>query len=98
MNAPQYVEAAVAFGKRMLEEGGETHEARLAYGFNLATGRQPTSQERELLSHALEKHLSRYLEGPAAALELAGEKSPEPAAYSMVANTLLNLDELITRP
>lgn len=98
MNDPQYVEAAVAFGKRMIAEGGESAEDRLAYGFRLATGRHPASEERELLRSAFDRHLKRYNDDPDAAFQLSGEENPQAAAYAMVATTLLNLDELITRP
>lgn len=98
MNDPQYVEAALAFGKRMLTEGGETAERKLEFGFRNATGREPTPEERVLLAKALEKHLARYSKDTAAAQLLVGEQNPELAAYTMVASILLNLDELINRP
>jgi hypothetical protein len=98
MNAPQYVEAALAFGRLMLSEGGETDPKRLDFGFRRATGRVPTSGEQALLAKALERNRSRYGKDPAAAMQLVGEENPELAAYSMVASIILNLDELISRP
>jgi len=95
MNEPQYVEAARAFGRRMIAEGGEN---RMGYGFRIATGREPTAEELSLLTAALEKHSLRYGKDPAAAKLLVGEENPELAAYTMLASILLNLDELINRP
>ncbi|MFK7850249.1 MAG: PSD1 and planctomycete cytochrome C domain-containing protein [Akkermansiaceae bacterium] len=98
MNESQYVDAAVALGKRMMKEGGETTEDRLAYGFRLGTGRQPNSAEKRLLIKAFERHLKRYANDADASHELTGEENPGTAAYAMVASTILNLDELINRP
>jgi len=98
MNDPQYVEAALAFGRRMIAEGGGNADQRLVFGFRIATGRKPTQEEGMLLSKALDRHLRRYGEDPAAALLLVGEEDPELAAYAMVASIILNLDELINRP
>jgi hypothetical protein len=89
------VEAARAFGRRMIAEGGEN---RMGYGFRIATGREPTAEELSLLTAALEKHSLRYGKDPAAAKLLVGEENPELAAYTMLASILLNLDELINRP
>ena len=98
MNEPQYVEAALAFGRRILVEGGETSGLRLKYGFRSATGRVPSGEEFSLLASALEKHSSRYEKDLAAAQLLVGEENSELAAYTMVASIILNLDELINRP
>ncbi|QTN32751.1 DUF1553 domain-containing protein [Akkermansiaceae bacterium] len=95
MNEPQYVEAAVAFGRRMIAEGGAN---RAGYGFRMATGREPTAEELSLLAEALEKHHARYEKDPAAAKLLVGAENPELAAHAMLASILLNLDELINRP
>jgi len=98
MNDPQYVEAAVAFGRRMISDGGDSTEKRLEYGFRIATGRGPTSEESQLLSKSFERHLSRYTKDPASASQLVKQEDPELAAYAMVATTILNLDELLSRP
>lgn len=98
LNDPQFVEAALAFGRQILSEGGVTAEQRLQYGFRRAIGRIPSSQELSLLTKALEKHRIRYEKDSAAAQLLVGEKNSELASYSMVASIILNLDELINRP
>lgn len=98
MNDPQYVEAALAFARRMITEGGATPDQRLAFGFRIATGRTPIPDEKNLLLKSLDKHMQRYSKDPAAAEQLVGEENPELAAYSMVASIILNLDELINRP
>ena len=69
-------------------------------------GRRPTDQETIIVWSALEKHLARYQKDPAAAKAAVheGESTPpaklsEPdlAAWTLVANLLLNLDETVTK-
>ena len=96
MNEPQFVEAAIALGNRMIEEGGPTATSRLSHGFRLATGRAPDPRELKLLEKSLARNLTRFSENEADAQALAG--TPEQAAYAMLGSTLINLDEFINRP
>ena len=98
MNDPQYVEASVAFGRRMMKEGGDTDSSRLGFGFRAATGRLPNDREGELLTSAYRRHLDYFSRDPNAVRKFIGSREPEVAAYAMIATTLLNLDELISRP
>ena len=105
MNDPQYVEAARHLSARMIRHGDNANE-RLDYGFQLVTARAPSSGERAVLQAALNKHLARYQRDLEAAKKLIAvgdspvdEKLPpaEFAAYTMVANLLLNLDETLNK-
>jgi hypothetical protein len=106
MNDVQHFEAARAFAQRMLKEGGSHVEARLAYGFRLATARPPTKAETAVLSDTLFTQWAKY-QGRTDAAKKAitfGESKPdasldpsELAAYTMVANLILNLDEVVTK-
>ena len=106
MNDTQYFEAARHLAYRMLREGGADDKQRLSYGFRLATDRKPSPEECTILSESLKLQRERYLADEAAARKVisVGE-SPVPAdaapgelaAYTMVANLLLNLDEVVTR-
>ena len=106
MNDVQHFEAARAFAQRMLNEGGSHAEARLAYGFRLATARPPTKAETAVLSDTLFTQWAKY-QGRTDAAKKAitfGESKPdasldpsELAAYTMVANLILNLDEVVTK-
>jgi hypothetical protein len=106
MNDVQYFEAARALAQRMLSEGGAQPEQRLQHGFRLATGRAPTKPELAVLAQNLTAQQHRYSEQPEAAHRVVtfGESAPKPghdpaelAAYTMVANLLLNLDETVTK-
>ena len=107
LNDPTYVEAARWLAQRMLTEGGQTAESRLTHGFRLLLSRRPDPGELATLTAALGRHRQSFQADPDAARQLLGvgeARSPnaaepvELAAFSMVASTLLNLDETITKP
>jgi hypothetical protein len=106
MNDPIFLEAAGALGQRMRAQGGATDQARLAWGFELLTGRRPSGAEVARLLSLLEDQRSEFASGPAppeGLLEFAGRESAggatasDRAAYASVASLLLNLDEALTR-
>jgi hypothetical protein len=106
MNDPQYLEAARMLAERMMTEGGSPPADRVIHGFRLATSRRPSPEELTLLTDLLEEQRARFAaDRPAAAALLAvGEhprnnrlETPELAAYAVVASTLLNMDEAVTK-
>lgn len=106
MNDKQYVEAARKLAARMMKEGGSTPQERLTYGFRLATARTPSPKELDVLQRTLQKQLQTFTADKAAADKLlaygdspkiADLDSGEHAAWTMVANLLINLDETITK-
>jgi hypothetical protein len=106
LNDTTYVEAARVFAQRVLKQGGPTLNSRLEYALRLALGRPITARERTALTRVYQTTLEQYRADPAAALQLVsvGESVrpqeldvPEHAAWTCVCNTLLNLDETITK-
>src|SRR5262249_4585455 len=106
LNETQYVECARALGERAMREGGPAPEDRAAYMFRLATGRPPDARELGELLAAYHDHLAAYARDAEAARKLiaVGETKPDPtlspgelAAWTMIGNLLLNLDEGITK-
>lgn len=106
MNDKQYVEAARKLAARMMKEGGTTPQERLTYGFRLATARTPSAGELEVLQRTLQKQTQAFANDKAAAEKLLSYgDSPkstdldpgEHAAWTMIANLLINLDETITK-
>ena len=106
LNDPQYFEAARHLGYRMMREGGTDEAARLRYGFRLATGRFPCDSECNVLEESLAAQKAHYADDLKAAKKtISVGESPVPddvapselAAYTMVANLILNLDEVLTR-
>jgi hypothetical protein len=106
MNDPTYVEAARVLAARALSEGGKATDARLALMFKLATARKPTASELVVLRELVKQQLAHYRANVSAAEALlkVGEAPLEDkldraelAAWTMVSNTILNLDEVITK-
>ena len=106
MNDVQHFEAARALAERLITEGGKTPAERIAFGCRTVLARPPTAEEVAIVQDAFTQHLAKYQAQPAAAKAAIrnGESVPKPglpepelAAWTMVANLLLNLDETITR-
>jgi len=106
LNDPQYFEAARALAERGLREGGKTTPSRIAYLFTLAVARRPDAEEVDELEGLLRDSLTRYRGDPEAAKKLiaVGESKPdasldacELAAWTLLANLILNLDEVIIK-
>ncbi|HWN95470.1 MAG TPA: PSD1 and planctomycete cytochrome C domain-containing protein [Methylomirabilota bacterium] len=107
LNDPVYVECAQALAKRMLTEGGPTDEERAAFGLRACLARAPRRDEAKKLAGLAQKELTRYRKDLASAAKLvkfAGANDKEPtdpaelAAWTVVANVLLNLDEFVMKP
>ena len=106
MNDVQHVEAARNLAERMMKEGGETEVDRIRWAWRVVTARLPEADEEEIVRNALDQHRNRYASDEAAATELTsyGESEPdaeinrvELAAYTLVANLILNLDETVSK-
>jgi hypothetical protein len=106
MNDITFVEAARNFGQRLMKQGGKTPEQRLALGFRMVTARHPTAVEHSVLMNGYRRALAEYQANRDAASELVSVgESPrdgsldvaELAAYTAVANMILNLDEVVAK-
>ncbi len=106
MNDIQHVEAARNFATRMMKEGGDAPKARIIWAWKTVTAREPEGDEIEIAMNAFEQHRNRYASDEASAGELVsyGESTPddklpkaELAAYTLVANLIFNLDEVVNK-
>ena len=106
LNDPVYVEAAQALGRRLAREGGESIRARATFGLQLCLGRVPSDREVDVIVQLYQSELVRFQSDANAALSLAtdplgalrdGENAAEFAAWTSVANVLLNLDGVLTK-
>jgi hypothetical protein len=105
LNDVQFVEAARGLATRMLA-AAETDAERLDHGFRLVTARKATARERQEALSLLAKEREEFKASPlrAKALLAIGE-SPVPAdtevselaAWTVIGNLLLNLDEVLCR-
>ena len=106
MNDPVYIEAAQALARRIVSEGGSNPADRAAYGFRLCLSRAPSGAELQPLLRLYNQAFERFTADAAQATRMATEPlGPAPAemnvaelaAWTVVGNTLLNLDEALAR-
>jgi mono/diheme cytochrome c family protein len=105
LNDKAFVEASAALARRVLREAPADEQSRLIYGFILCVARTPSHQEREVLARLYRDSLAKYQKDAKAAQAmvanggplLSGQDAAEVAAWTVVANVLLNLDETITQ-
>lgn len=99
-----FVEASRHLARRMLQDGGTSADDQLTYGWRTVLTRMPRPKELAVLRRSLDRYRSVYRDNLAAAEQLlrVGESAcdarldaAEHAAMTMVAHTLLNLDEAI---
>ncbi len=106
LNDVQHFEAARALAERTILEGGPTAEDRITFLYRTVLARRPAVEEVKLVAGALAKQLALYQADPAAAEKVvrSGESAPknaapapETAAWTLIANLILNLDETLNR-
>jgi hypothetical protein len=106
MNEPQYMEAARHFAERIVHQKLDSPRDRVAWAFEQATMRQPLPDELNELLAATRDFKAVYAADVDAARKLiAATGAPsnklnditDLAAWTMTANLLLNLDEVITK-
>ena len=103
MNNVTFVESARMLAERMMKQTDSPRD-RIAWAFRVVTSRQPQAGELKLLLADLQVYQQEFTEHPEFATKFLaiGEKPYDKdldaislAIYSLVANTILNLDEAI---
>jgi len=94
LNDEAFLQAAKGLALRVSKLSATT-SGRMEAAFRLCTGRRPTVAEAGRLEKLYAKLLAKYQADPAEAKKLA--PTPADAAWTMVANVLLNLDETLTK-
>lgn len=106
LNDPVYFEASQALGRRMAQTKGSLAD-KVRHGFRTCLLRQPTEKELGRLVTLFGEALAEYAKGnPESARNIAsepigpvptGQDATELAAWTTVANVLLNLDETLMK-
>jgi len=106
LNDVTFLEASRVLANRMIENGGKSTTGRLNYAYQNVLSRNATPAELAILEKGLKQRLNHYRSSPAAAKKLVsyGDAKNDPsintselAAYTLVASTILNLDETLTK-
>lgn len=108
MNDPVYIESAQALARRMIKEGGSSDRDRLIRGFQLCLSRAPTDLEVDRLLKLRQQARDRFAKTPDQAMKFASNPlgpaskdlkvdTADLAAWTLVSNVLLNLDELLMK-
>jgi hypothetical protein len=95
LNDEAYVELARYFGQRMLAEGGREPAQQIAAGYRWAMGKQIAQAKLDRLMQLHEAAVRAFDEHSDEAAQLADTR--DAYALSVVANALLNLDEVLTK-
>jgi Protein of unknown function (DUF1553)/Protein of unknown function (DUF1549)/Concanavalin A-like lectin/glucanases superfamily/Planctomycete cytochrome C len=105
LNDPTYVECARSLADQMIHEGTAVND-RIDAGFLRSVARKATLEEQAILSQVLENAKQRFAANPASAqsLNTTGATGQNPAidpvelaSWTILASTLLNLDETISK-
>ena len=106
LNDPQFVESARAFAQRIISEGNVDERSRINYGFKLALAREATDEEYKVLKRVLNGQVSAFSADKEKAKSFlsVGESGRnesvdmvEHAAWTVIAQIILNMDETLTR-
>ena len=94
LNDEAYIELAQGFAERMAAAATEP-AAQIAAGYRLATGQAPHAAKLQRLQQLYNEAAFAYDAEPQAAQSLAKDRSQY--ALTIVANAMLNLDDLLTK-
>jgi hypothetical protein len=106
LNDPVFIECAQALARRTMQEGGSSTPQRLAWMFKLSLGRQPSVAEAQRLLALFDEDKATFIADAARARQMATEPiGPAPAslnlaelaAWTTIANVVMNLDEFVMR-
>ena len=106
MNDVQHFEAARNLASRILRDGGESDSDRITWAWRTVVARRPDAEESDIATQSLAHFRTRFSADAAAAEKLIsnGESKPddslekaELAAWTMLSNLILNLDESVNK-
>ena len=106
LNDPVYVECAQALARKIAAEGGSTAREKAAYGFRRCLSRVPKDAEVDRLVALFEATRAKFAADKAKATAMAteplgalpaGMDVTDLAAWTVVGNVLLNLDEMFLK-
>jgi hypothetical protein len=106
LNDPAFIEAAQALARKVASKPDASIKERASHAFRLVVGRAPRVKEVDRLVVLYQRELANYQQDEKAADKMANSELGKPptgldnavlAAWTVVANVLLNLDETIMK-
>jgi hypothetical protein len=97
LNDSAFVDIAQHFARRMQHEGGKTVASQLQKGYEWMTGHELPKPKQEVLEKLYQEALIRFQKYPKKREDWMCNSTAEVAALAFVANTMLNMDEFITK-
>ena len=101
LNDEAYLEMARGFAYRMKREGGTDVKQQISKGYEIAMYKSITTAKLSVLEKLYAEALKTFINNKDKTCEIIGfmneHNNPETAALVIVANAMLNLDEVITK-
>ncbi|HTE23754.1 DUF1553 domain-containing protein [Flavitalea sp.] len=101
LNDESFLEMSRNFAFRMQKEGGTTTGEQISHGYHLALNKKITPAALTVMVRLYNESLENFRKDADRTCEMVGmmdhHNNPETAALVVVANAILNLDELITK-
>ncbi len=99
LNDEAFVEMAKHFARQMQQSAGNDVRKQISWGYQSAVYFPIDEKKLNALENLYTKAVAEYRQHPEEAMALTGEEDtpPEQAAMVLVANAMLNLDDLITK-
>jgi hypothetical protein len=101
LNDEAYIVAARYFANRIFEKEKKSPTKQVALAYQLATGRLPNAEKTTVLEGLYQRSLADFAKHKEKMEKICGaeamQQSAEMAALVVVANAILNLDEVLTK-
>jgi hypothetical protein len=97
LNDPAFFEAAQALAKRVVAGGGPEARTRAEFLFRTCMARKPKPEELDRILSWEHQERTYFEQHRNDAARMTGAADPDLAAWTMLSNVLLNLDETMTR-
>ncbi len=97
LNDSVYVDLSVKLANKSLSVAKNNFQESIKKAYVFATGKDIKKEKFDILLKLYQNTLTLYKKTPNKSKELLGESNPELAALVLVCNSILNLDEVITK-
>jgi hypothetical protein len=97
LNDSVYVDISAKLAQRALNVSRKNYIESIKIAYLLASGKKISEPNFAILSRLYQETLNIYKKEKQKSKALSGEENPELAALILVSNTILNLDEVITK-